>query len=69
MKMDQSPSQTIRYVREKKVLSMFPVSRSQLWSMVKNGSFPKPVKLSARCTAWRMQDLQAHAKKLDGGLV
>ena len=69
MKRDESLNLPIRYVREKKVLKMFPFSRSQLWWMVKNGKFPKPVKLSERCTAWRMEDLLAHSEKLDGGLV
>lgn len=27
-------------------------SGSSIWAWVKNGTFPKPVKLSPNCTAW-----------------
>ncbi len=54
-----------RYLREKQVLLLFPFSRSQLWAQVKAGNFPTPVKLSERCTAWRLQDLREHSQKID----
>jgi predicted DNA-binding transcriptional regulator AlpA len=31
---------------------------------VKSGRFPKPVKLSRRCTAWRAEDIHALIKQL-----
>jgi prophage regulatory protein len=36
-----------------------PVSRSTWWAGVKDGRFPKPVKLGARITAWRVEDIRA----------
>ncbi len=36
-----------------------PVSRSTWWAGVKDGRFPKPVKLSRRVTAWRVEDIRA----------
>lgn len=36
-----------------------PISAPTLWRKVKEGSFPKPVKLSARVTAWRVGDVRA----------
>lgn len=36
-----------------------PFSEPTLWRKVKNGSFPKPVKLSERVTAWRVSDVRA----------
>lgn len=39
--------------------AIFPVSKSTWWAGVKSGRFPKPVKLSERCTAWRVSDVNA----------
>jgi predicted DNA-binding transcriptional regulator AlpA len=41
------------------VLAHIPVSRSGWWAGVKSGRYPQPVKLSARCVAWRSQDIAA----------
>jgi hypothetical protein len=38
---------------------LFPVSRSTWWQGVRDGRYPKPVKIGARCTAWRVEDLRA----------
>jgi len=35
------------------------VSGSSIWSWVKNGSFPKPHKLSANVTAWDRASIEA----------
>ncbi|MCB1518920.1 MAG: AlpA family phage regulatory protein [Hyphomicrobiaceae bacterium] len=35
-----------------------PVSKSTWWAGVKNGRYPKPVKLSTRVTAWRVEDIR-----------
>jgi hypothetical protein len=39
--------------------AIIPVSRSTWWANVRKGIYPKPVKLSARCTAWRVADILA----------
>jgi len=36
-----------------------PVSKSTWWAGIKDGRFPKPVKLGARITVWRVQDIRA----------
>lgn len=36
-----------------------PFSAPTLWRKVKNSTFPKPVKLSGRVTAWRVADVRA----------
>lgn len=36
-----------------------PVGRSTWWAGVKDGRFPKPVKLGPRTTAWRVEDIRA----------
>lgn len=35
-----------------------PVSKSTWWQGVKDGRFPKPVKLGARITVWRAEDIR-----------
>ena len=36
-----------------------PFSAATLWRYVKNGTFPAPVKLGAKTTAWRVSDVRA----------
>lgn len=36
-----------------------PVSKSTWWAGVKDGRFPKPIKLGARVTVWRVEDIRA----------
>jgi len=42
---------------EPPIQALIPVSKSTWWQGVKDGRFPKPVKLSARTTAWRVEDI------------
>ena len=46
------------------VLQMFPVSRSAWWAGVRSGRYPQPVRISARCVAWRGTDIDALIKSL-----
>lgn len=39
--------------------AIIPVSKSTWWLGVKTGRYPKPVKLSARTTAWKVEDIKA----------
>jgi prophage regulatory protein len=48
---------SIGYLRLPQILKLFPVSKSTWWQGVKDGKFPKPVKLTERTTAWRAQDI------------
>lgn len=45
---------------------LIPVSKTTWWEGIKKGRFPKPIKLSERVTAWRVEDIKAliesHAK-------
>jgi prophage regulatory protein len=38
--------------------ALLPLSAATLWRMVAAGSFPKPLKLSPRVTAWRVADVR-----------
>lgn len=61
---DKNDKGDLQFVREPKVLSMFPVSRSQLWRLIKEGRFPKPCKISERVSVWDMRALIEHAQTL-----
>ena len=49
------------FVRLKQILAPtgpIPVSKSTWWAGVKDGRYPKPVKLGRRITAWRVEDIR-----------
>ena len=52
------------FLRLPQVLSVIPLGKTCWWEGVKSGRFPKPVKLSARCTAWRAEDIRELIKTL-----
>jgi len=45
--------------------AIFPFSKSTLWAKVKAGTFPAPVKLGPRITAWRVEAIRNHIE-MDG---
>ena len=50
------------FVRLKHILAPcgpIPVSRSTWWQGIKDGRFPKPLKLGKRVTVWRAEDIWA----------
>ena len=46
------------FLRQPQVLVFVPISRSTLWRRIQAGTFPGPLKLSARVTAWRAEDVR-----------
>lgn len=46
------------FLRQRQVLAFVPISKSTLWRRVQARSFPEPIKLSARVTAWRAEDVR-----------
>jgi predicted DNA-binding transcriptional regulator AlpA len=40
-------------------LGRLPLSPNSIWRLARLGKFPKPVKLSAGVTAWRLEDIEA----------
>ena len=38
---------------------LIPISSATLWRKVRDGSFPSPVKLGPRVTAWKAADVSA----------
>lgn len=53
------------FVRLPDVLKVYPVSKSTWWAGVKDGRYPKPVKLGPKITAWRVEDIRALIEKLE----
>lgn len=53
------------FLRLPQVLELIPVSKSTWWAGCKSGRYPQPVKLSARTTAWRVEDIEALIKKMN----
>ena len=46
------------FVRLSQVLTVIPLGKTCWWEGVKSGRFPKPVKLSTRCIAWKAEDIR-----------
>ncbi len=57
------------YIRINQLIKIIPFSACTIWRKSKNGSFPKPVKLSEQVTAWRVDDVRAwmQATEANGG--
>lgn len=62
--MHPSSSQDVGFLRLPEVLNLIPISRSSWFEGIKNGQYPKPVKLSERCVAWRKSDIYELIEKL-----
>lgn len=52
------------FVRLAQVLTVIPLGKSCWWEGVKSGRFPQPVKLSARCIAWKAEDIHGLIRQL-----
>ena len=48
--------------REKSVLLRVGVGRSTLWRMMRQGEFPKPVKIGVKSIAWPSSEVDAWIK-------
>lgn len=46
------------FVRLPQILAVIPISKSQFWLGVKNGRYPKPIKLGEKTTVWRVEDIR-----------
>jgi prophage regulatory protein len=48
------------------ITPLIPVSKSSWWAGIKSGIYPKPVKLGARTTAWKVEDIKQLISELGG---
>lgn len=44
-------------LRAQEVLQLLPISRSAFYEGVKNGTYPKPVKIGGKMSAWYVRDI------------
>jgi len=51
--------------RRRGVPPIIPISKSSWWAGIKTGKYPKPIKLSARCTCWHAEDIRQLIKTKD----
>ncbi|WP_345797154.1 AlpA family phage regulatory protein [Castellaniella sp. MT123] len=49
-----------RLITDREVSRLLGASRSWPWKLVRDGRFPQPIRLSARCTRWRLSDVRAY---------
>lgn len=52
-----------RLVRLPEVETIVGFKKSTIWAKVKEGTFPKPIKLADRITVWKLTDLDKWVKK------
>lgn len=48
----------VGFIRLKEVLTIIPIGKSSWWAGVANGTYPQPVKISKRTTAWAVEDIR-----------
>lgn len=53
--------------RKRGIPALLPISRSSWWSGVREGKYPKPVRISPRRVAWRASDIAALLERLGKG--
>ena len=47
------------FVRLTQILCLIPISRSAWWAGVRDGKYPKAIKLGSKTTVWRAEDIRA----------
>ncbi len=52
------------FVRLPQILSLIPISRSAWWAGIREGKFPKGIKLGSKTTVWRAEALRALINQL-----
>ena len=64
MSQQQSSIPSIGFLRLPQILAIIPISKSAWWEGCRTGRFPKPVKLGARTTVWRAEDIRAFIERV-----
>ena len=54
------------FLRLPEVLAIIPVSKTAWWEGIRQGRFPKGVKLSTRTTAWPVAEIRKLIEELGG---
>lgn len=59
----------VRFIRPREVVEMLGVSRTTLWRMVREGSFPKPVRISKGNAGYLLETVEAWMRARVQGLT
>ncbi|MGC1954841.1 MAG: AlpA family phage regulatory protein [Gammaproteobacteria bacterium] len=46
------------FVRLPQILALIPISRSAWWEGIRQGKYPKGIKLARKTTVWRAEDIR-----------
>ena len=49
---------SLLYLKDTDIAMRYGISRATIWRWVKNNKFPRPIKLGAGSTRWRLSDLE-----------
>ena len=52
------------FVRLPVIINVLGIGKTTWWCGIKEGRYPKPVKLSTNISAWKVQDIRALIAKL-----
>jgi predicted DNA-binding transcriptional regulator AlpA len=59
----------VRFIRTRAVLDMIGVGRTTLWEMVRDGCFPKPVRITERIAAYELAAVEEWMRLRTQGLT
>jgi prophage regulatory protein len=59
----------VRFIRSREVVAMLGVSRTTLWRMVREGSFPRPVRISKGNAGYLLETVEAWMRARVQGLT
>jgi prophage regulatory protein len=57
--MQQTPSPSTRILRKPAVIERVGLSDTTIWRLMREGKFPRPVRLSENAVGWRELDIDA----------
>lgn len=55
------------FLRIDQVLKFIPVGKSTWWAGIRAGKFPRGIKLGAKTTVWRVEDIRSLIENPGGG--
>lgn len=65
MNIQKVPLPEAGYLRLSQIIpSIIPISKSSWYQGIKEGRYPAPVRLSARCAGYRVEDIRALIARL-----
>ena len=59
------PDEALIRLRQMLALHVVPYSAATLWRHCRNNEFPRPIKVSAGVTAWRVGDIRQYLSEIE----